>query len=75
MSKPQTTRKGSLSEVGQGHVAYVEGADASDVARGITEVLSWPEERRQARIRAARLHAETFTWTETATGTLQRLGP
>lgn len=66
-------RKGAIPEIGGDCVRYVEGDDPEDIARGILEVLEWPEERRRVHVAAARAHAVSFNWSATAKGTLHGL--
>lgn len=68
-----TTRCASIPEVGGEAAVYFDPADPSALARTLSEVLAWPPEVRQERIRAGLAHAATFSWAATGKGTVDAL--
>lgn len=66
-------RHGSIPEVGGSHFVDCGNSDAVSIEKAIRDVLSWTQDRRKAHTAAAREHASSFTWRQTAEGTLRVL--
>lgn len=59
------THNSSLMEIGGQEVVFVK-EDGEDIARGISEVISWSKTKRIEKIRSAYKWSQTFSWEKTA---------
>jgi len=68
-----TTRRASISEVGDELVVYFDPDNPRDLSRKILDVVQWPAEKRGQWTSKATVYARGFSWRETADRTVVAL--
>lgn len=64
-------KNSSIPEVGGGHVAYAN--DWEGIMKNVTRLLDMSDSDKQAMVRQAREHAETFAWEDTSSKLYQEI--
>lgn len=66
-----TTRRGSLSEVGDDHIYSIDGLNAGEIAAATDDILDWESGMLSSFTASAKSYAEQFNWHETGKKTIR----